>query len=77
MDSDDYSSEDTRRKRQAEEMLFSRSKKTYRSPDKPTKNDEKLDICLKRDLVEFLKKDEVEIEPQRKAYRRKIKSENS
>nr|CAI5845554.1 unnamed protein product [Callosobruchus analis] len=68
MDSDDYSSEDTRRKRQAEEMLFSRSKKTYRSPDKPTKNDEKLDML--NGLVRGLTAETKEIGKEQEATKR-------
>lgn len=52
MDGDEHTSEEAKRKREAEELLFSRSKKIFRTPDKEGKKDEKLDLLI--DLVKEL-----------------------
>lgn len=53
MDSDDYTSEDSKRKRGEEDETFNRSKKTSRTPDKSQKNEGKLDhlISLVQSLI--------------------------
>jgi hypothetical protein len=53
MDSDDYTSEDNKRKREIDDMLFNKSKKTSRTPEKTKAKEEKLDflIQLVKDLT--------------------------
>lgn len=75
MDSEDYTSEDAKRKREAEDILFNRSKKTHRTPDK--KKDEKLDLLI--DLVRGLTLETKQIRQDQEETKneiRKIREEN-
>lgn len=71
MDSDDYTSEDAKRKREAEELLFNRSKKIFRTPDKEKKKEEKLDLLI--NLVKELTVDTRQIKQDQEETKNEIK----
>lgn len=78
MDSDDYSTDDGRRKRQREEGIFASSTKISRSPSKPSKGyNEKLDLLI--EMITEMKTDQKKIcleQTEIKEEIRKIREEN-
>lgn len=79
-DSDEYSTDDTKRKRGKgdEENAFSKSRKIVRTPDKTSKKEnDKLDILI--DMVKDLKIETAQIRKDQEEYReeiRKLREEN-
>lgn len=73
MDSDDYSTDDTKRKRGTdieEADIFTRSKKVARTPDKTKKSENKLDKLMV--MMQTLMQDVKDIKDEQKAYKEEI-----